>query len=499
MRCTRCDYRLWNLSARTCPECGEPFRPSEYRFRPNSVKFCCPHCDQSYFGTSRDGLLMPAEFDCVQCGQHIHLDQMVLRPGDGVTEAQTEVTHNPWLRRKHIGIVKTFFKMIGRGMVDPINLMRATPVDSGNGQAWWYLIFMQLVAAGMLSLFCAVVGGFFALLVTQAGGPGGGGGAPLLPMIGFGSLWAFGLSISTIVLTLIWGAVAHLFLWMGAKPSHSIGRTYQALCYTSGPYILAAIPICGMYGLAMVGAVWWIVSATLGLRQAQQVTGGQATLATLAFPAIGIVLGFGGFLAMIAFSTNKAMTAPGPAGTFATTNLGGNAAQALVDYATDHQGRGPKHGLQLMQTDHLLFTTDYQLFTSESDPSLTVIGDYTLSTLESDPAALAATAQAQARKMPNNAVAHRVGDLVFTHHGVRLVDGDRNLWTVIVWPDPDFNDPPAGFEMIEIGLADGKSIQTSAQLFDQQLKAQNQIRRDYNLPPLPHPSKVTHDEPATSR
>lgn len=30
MRCKTCNYRLWNLAGRTCPECGTGFRPSGF-------------------------------------------------------------------------------------------------------------------------------------------------------------------------------------------------------------------------------------------------------------------------------------------------------------------------------------------------------------------------------------------------------------------------------------------------------------------------------------
>ena len=71
MRCKQCDYRLWNLTARRCPECGTPFLPSEFEFVPNSVQFCCPHCGQAYYGTDAKGHLVPPAFTCGRCGAAI--------------------------------------------------------------------------------------------------------------------------------------------------------------------------------------------------------------------------------------------------------------------------------------------------------------------------------------------------------------------------------------------------------------------------------------------
>ena len=80
MQCKSCEYPLWNLKARQCPECGTPFTPSEFEFVINSVRYCCPHCNQAYYGTSEKGHLVPSEFDCVTCGRHLTMDEMVLLP-----------------------------------------------------------------------------------------------------------------------------------------------------------------------------------------------------------------------------------------------------------------------------------------------------------------------------------------------------------------------------------------------------------------------------------
>ena len=92
MRCQTCDYSLWNLTRRDCPECGKAFVPSDFEFEPNAVQYCCPHCEQVYYGDGPGGHLRPIEFDCVQCGQHVHMDQMVLRPAGGFGDDNSVVT-----------------------------------------------------------------------------------------------------------------------------------------------------------------------------------------------------------------------------------------------------------------------------------------------------------------------------------------------------------------------------------------------------------------------
>ncbi len=106
MQCRNCEYRLWGVKGRECPECGTPFAPSQYEFVPNSIRFCCPHCNQEYYGTGPQGHLEPAEFVCVQCGQAVGMDDMVLFPATGLDEEQTRVEPLPWLNRGKIGFLR---------------------------------------------------------------------------------------------------------------------------------------------------------------------------------------------------------------------------------------------------------------------------------------------------------------------------------------------------------------------------------------------------------
>src|SRR5574341_95612 len=122
MFCKQCGYRLWNLRSRICPECGTAFRPSEFEFVGNAVQFCCPHCGQDYYGTGASGHLVPIEFDCVKCGRHIHMDEMVVLPTSGVEEEQTKVEHMPWLDPSR-GWVKAWLSTIGMALVRPMRLM----------------------------------------------------------------------------------------------------------------------------------------------------------------------------------------------------------------------------------------------------------------------------------------------------------------------------------------------------------------------------------------
>lgn len=89
MNCKTCDYALWNLRTRVCPECGSSFNVADFEWRPGAVRFCCPHCNQAYYGTDAKGHLVPPEFECIACGQSITMEEMVLLPAEGVRSEDT--------------------------------------------------------------------------------------------------------------------------------------------------------------------------------------------------------------------------------------------------------------------------------------------------------------------------------------------------------------------------------------------------------------------------
>ncbi|MCH7792622.1 MAG: zinc-binding dehydrogenase [Planctomycetes bacterium] len=125
MHCKHCDYALWNLRDRICPECGNAFLPSEYEFVPNSIRFCCTECGQDYYGVDDKGHLVPTEFDCVRCGSPQRMDDMLVLPTEGVTEEQAlllgDVTATGYFCAEQAGIhADGIYAVVGCG---PVGIM----------------------------------------------------------------------------------------------------------------------------------------------------------------------------------------------------------------------------------------------------------------------------------------------------------------------------------------------------------------------------------------
>ncbi len=163
----------------------------------------------------------------------------------------------------------------------------------------------------------------------------------------------------------------------------------------------------------------------------------------------------------------------------------------LLVYTASHNGDLPPHAITIAGDDYLgpsIFIADGGGATSTSIPTgETPLPDFARASTERQ----AEIAGSLIDALPDDLVAHRLGDFVFTYHGIDLASADADLWLVIQSPDPSQNPQPPN--RIIIGLADGTIAVIDADGFDDSLRKQNTLRTDNGLPPLPSPETVlTH-------
>lgn len=502
MRCKNCDYPLWQISARLCPECGAPFKPSDYEFTLNSVRFCCPHCEQDYYGTGPTGHLVPRSFNCVRCSKPIDMDEMVLLPTEGVQEHQTEADRQPWLERGvRRGFFSAFFATTGYALVKPGRLLRATPPQSGAWAATWFMLCSLGGLALVYGVFMLLFFGLITGAAAMGGGGGPGGGAFLL---GMGAGWAGGALVFWLLILVLSTLVGHGILRISGGCAHGLGRTWQALCYASGANIASAVPCLGAY----FGWIWWIVGGCVALKEAQKVHGGRAALAVLAVPVTVILLAIGGYAALIysVFSAASSANMGGPFGT--PTVVAGSSARVAnltralrgqktpltpITHIAEAIAASPTAVYDLMDTGD---TSNGGFWTRMN---AVPIGSTNLSTFVSMPASQQrAEARSAAAALPANTIAYRVGDTVLTHPGIdahSIPPGSRaeDLWLVIAWSEHLVS---GTFQTIAVGHAGGRTSTFAASMMPAELAKQNALRADYGLPPIPDPATITHDAPA---
>ncbi len=492
MRCTTCDYPLWGITGRTCPECGSAFRPSDFRLVPNAVRFLCPHCHQQYFGTTALGHLDPIEFDCTMCGAHIHMDEMTLEPREGITDDRTRAERNPWLERPRLKTFTAYWRTVGKSLGSPIRLARATPPTSST---WSSIRFFATNAAWVIALSALPIAGI--MLVSLAGGHRGSGGA-LVPIAVLIVIPTLGLAAALVV----WGFLTQILLvFLGGKPTH-FGTTYKALAYASAPVLLMAIPCIGMYATP-ISMVWWGIGAIAMLATMHRIAWWRAAIAHViaGLITLGIPTGLIGYGIYRGIS---AMNSLQPSSQAAASSL--HSTLMLRAHQPGATGTAP---LPAPTTAHILdivSATPWQVPDLDDLASGTVTSGSVLLdgfTLESHLARSSSErgpidTDLRAAALPSGI--HRLGNVVFTYAGVNIGQPQRpDLWLAIVWPDPD--DPAASFTApatVSVMLAFGTLQDIPLAQFPRDLAAQNANRKALGLPEIPDPATV-HMWPAGSK
>ncbi|MCC7389100.1 MAG: hypothetical protein IT431_10065 [Phycisphaerales bacterium] len=476
MRCKHCDYPLWNLRDRQCPECGQAFLPSEFRFALNAVRFACPHCDQGYYGTGTNGHLSPREFSCVGCGNRIDMDAMVLLPTEGVDERLTGADSNPWLD-EDAKFSRRWLATLTRGVSSPGWLMRVTPADSDAGRAWGFAILSHvvigmLIAAPVLALMIVVS------IVTGSAGFAGISGAVLVSVLVMAVISIVGLAL--------WVLVTHAVLRLGGRPASGMGRTAQALCYTCAPQLVVLTPCLGPY-LGWMGTLWWVIAAGFAVAAGQKVSGTRAAVAVAALPlvvfAIAVAWFVSAFTGAISSSASFKMDGGESVSVFWTP----------LRTASD-TGAWPTNIGELL-LDGSLSPYDFTSAVSPTTGSDAILGSVSLGVWDdlSPEQRRRAVGDAAASVGPD-APAYRVGDFVFTYAGIDPASRDTGLWIVVeAW------DPGVGGQwqsQVHALTPSGRVNSFSRSMMGPELQAQNALRAGAGLPPLPDPFSVRQGIPA---
>jgi hypothetical protein len=425
------------------------------------------------------------------------MDKMVLLPAEGLQETHTRAAANRWLDRQRAGWFRSWFAAIGQALVSPGQLMRGTPVESSMRHAWWFLTATVIIVliVSFIPAACMMVAMPFAFSATGAQPAGSPGAGMLAGIMAGATLVGFVVTVPLVLLfILVWGLAAHGLLRLGGRGHETIRRTFQAICYSSGAYVTAAIPCFGGY----VGPVWWLVSAVLMFKTGHKVGGVRATFAVVTFPVVVTVLFVVGYIAFIVL----VVAASRPAAMTGVPSTPVQETQAILDavlaYASDHEGRGPAHALALVEGGSMT-EWDFVGWSTATDVSdVPVAGALDLL----DFAVLPPTEQQEvieevAAALPGGVTAYRVGDFVFTYPGLDLADARAGLWVVVMTADPDVGFAGVVPGPVVVGMADGSVVAIARSRLAATLARQNELRAEVGLPALSDPTRITHDAPAT--
>lgn len=487
MRCTQCDYPLWNLRPGPCPECGQPFKPSDFRLVPNAVRFLCPHCHQDYYGTTADGHLSPRAFDCVRCGQHVDMDDMAVLPTEGVDEARTTAAANPWTERTKRPIPRWWATAIG-GLTRPADIIDGTPAIGSTWSALWFAA-LNLVLIALVGMSCLMLP---TMLLAAAGTVGAGAAGGAGAVAGTSMLAAIFAGVAGLVLVPLWAACAHALLWITGARTQGFGRTLQAIGFTSGAYLLTLIPCLGL----IVGTVAWVICAGLALTRAHRTGPARAAIAIATPPALAtaaVIALYVYFVVSMVQTASQAATAsqppphtPSQAGPGSPAWLRNWApgtdirmgTQRLADALRQrlNDDDPPAHAIELLGQPGVTAAS----FNEGGGGAFPRVKGRPLYEYDRmPPQARNAIAADIAADHPPGITAHRVGRMLLTYHGLRddHLATKPELWIMLQLPIEPQEDYYAitmtGYERID--RADPNAA----------VERQNRLRRDAGLPALP--------------
>lgn len=478
MHCPRCNTPLWKVRSRECPSCGRPFKPSDFRFRPDTVRFCCPHCSQGYLGKGADGLPDPRRFACAFCGETIDADEMVLEPAQGVEELQTRPDSIPWIET-HRSWPARWGLTAWLGLTDPCRLMQITPPDLPVRSAVVFALVTQgVLAAGMVG--AALVLG---VLLSLPGGARA-----------FGAFTGPGLSRLTLTLGLTapfmsaWIVLAHGAARRCGREV-TLARTMHALCFTGAPHALWYLPALGPY-VGWLGTLAWVRSAARALGEGHSIAPRAAWRAAGAWPGACLLLTVVVWGAWTAGLLGR--WGPQPAEWVASE------AESVSGFAEPlreavSRGGAPVHAGQLM-ADGRVPPGRFLAPGSRTTLADVEIAGVTLEQFEQlAPARRLAVIQQAAGRVQPGVPSHRLGDYVFVMDAPPRADASPGLRMVIEAWDPSLNETGGPVHVLH---ADGSVRSIPGDALPSALEEQNRLRRRAGLPALPDPRSVRDGLPA---
>lgn len=170
---------------------------------------------------------------------------------------------------------------------------------------------------------------------------------------------------------------------------------------------------------------------------------------------------------------------------------------ALTTYAEQNRGAWPKHAGELLLPRASMLTGGlFVLPDSATTTADAFIGTVSLDAFEGlNETQMRQVVDAAVLALPQDVTAHRVGDYVFTYHGVDSVNALGRLWIVVCSADPDTN-AGASSQGVTVVMKSGRVKSIDPADWAVELAKQNGMRAAAGLAPLPDPWTITHANPS---
>ncbi|HEX6940447.1 MAG TPA: YIP1 family protein [Longimicrobiales bacterium] len=190
----------------------------------------------------------------------------------------------PWPPASGAEAPGAFFRTWWDSITRPADFFRCMPESAGTGPALLYYYIVGIILA-VVELFWGLA---FALTISAVAYLASLFETLDLEPDAFSPIIEFLLAPAELSLKLLLAfAVIHAMLVVVGGPRRDAGTTLRVLCYAYGARAFSIVPVIG----DLVGTVWMVAAAIIGLREAHRTDGWRAALAVLLPVAAAIALG----------------------------------------------------------------------------------------------------------------------------------------------------------------------------------------------------------------
>ncbi len=462
MHCHNCQYPLWNLSSRTCPECGASFTLQDFLFLRDSARIHCQHCPHTYTAPAESGSLLralpsppwaPAKEGpplpplCPQCNGLHDLDTLVVTPADPDAIAVPAAGINPWIWRE-LPLIKRWYRTLALAFTRLEFVTDGTPARGANLASFIFALVTTTLAIGAAAVPFVVILGVKSLRAAAIF-------IAVVPLIAIGFT----------LLAAVWSFCAHAILSATGSLRGDRWLTFRSMCYGASGLVFAAIPCFG----AIVAAIAWPIHAAAMVRRSQRVSWARALLALMPFMVlvVAITTYIDDEHVYHRWAATFAPLPPPPPPVIEQL------ADALRIYYADNNTY-PDHPARLLWTgdawpEH--FAPDANRMVHVGNLTATEAFAADLDMLEHN------------LQIELSAGRANIGDTLFCTRGLEPHADRTDLWLLITTPELN---GPRGTAPITIRLA-GSTVVLAPDQFETAREAQNQLRQSLGLPPIPDP------------
>jgi hypothetical protein len=235
-----------------CPNCGQPRQPGD-RF--------CSNCGRPFEEPVRDA--EPAQAPSPKP-----------QPPENVAPQQSKYV--AWEDRQNLGFFEALWQTWKESVIYPNRFFSRVPVSGGLAAPLLYALIITWLSYVFDHLYSWIFSGFWQGILGRYLGSeeamfkyGIYGGSDLVSLL----IAPFVIIVLIFVVSGIYHLLALIFGWA----QHGFEATFRAVSYSAGPFMFAAVPMCG----SLIGVVWAVVLTIIGVKHTQETTGGKATVVVL--------------------------------------------------------------------------------------------------------------------------------------------------------------------------------------------------------------------------